>query len=176
MPFASLEARIQIYGAAFAYFFAFLHKRDLVFGDVSATNTLFALDPKPRIMIIDCDAVRRVGAASVVEQLQTPDWEPPEARDYGRVLHGDIPQTRETDSYKLGLFILRTLTPARGATQETDWRRASGVLIPTGLDLLKQGLSANPSDRPPPGNGFSTLRRRPPNELGGAGRGPAAMG
>lgn len=130
MPFADRNARFGLC-ATMAYFLAFLHKRDVVFGDISATNELFTLEPKPRLMFIDCDAVRKVGAASVVDQLNTPDWVPPE---------GPRLQTKETDSYKLGLFILRTLTPRRGGTQTTDPQLAKGILNPIGAELLEKAL------------------------------------
>jgi len=121
--------------AAFAL--GFLHGRNVVFGDFSYKNAVYSLRPKPSIMLLDCDAVRVQGQGSAVAQLNSPGWTAPERS----------PQTKQTDRYKLGLFILRCVTPEVNA-QTRDPEKAQGMLDASGLALLRSALSATPSERP----------------------------
>ncbi len=121
--------------AAFAL--GFLHGRNVVFGDFSYKNAVYTLRPRPSIMLLDCDAVRVQGQGSAVAQLNSPGWTAPERS----------PQTKETDRYKLGLFILRCVSPETNA-QTRDPEKARGMLDVAGLALLRRALSDSPSDRP----------------------------
>jgi hypothetical protein len=114
---------------------AFLARHKVVFGDVNAKNALFSLGPgrdQGGIMLVDCDAVRVSGSASAVQQLSAPDWEPPAAE--AKFL------THETDVYKFGLFVVRTLSPARNASTARDPRRVDQLLDPEGRMLLQATL------------------------------------
>jgi len=120
-----------------AFIFGFLHKRELIFGDFSYKNAVYTLRPRPMVMLLDCDAVRRRGQGSAVPQLNSPGWGAPEKG----------PQTIESDRYKLGLFVLRCLTPGVNA-QNRDPEKAAKVLDAEGLGLLRRALGADPEARP----------------------------
>jgi hypothetical protein len=120
-----------------AFVLGFLHKRELIFGDLSYKNAVYALRPKPMVMLLDCDAVRRRGQGSAVPQLNSPGWGAPEKG----------PQTIESDRYKLGLFILRCLTPGVNA-QNRDPEKATAVLDHEGMGLLRRAVGDDPAARP----------------------------
>jgi hypothetical protein len=122
----------------FAAALAFLHDElKIVFGDINPKNAVFRLDARPMVMFLDCDAVRPTGVVAHVRQLDAPDWVPPEG---GKL-------TLATDHYKLGLFILRCLTPGAGSSVNTDPAAAASVLDAAGLALLRRALGG-PSNRP----------------------------
>jgi len=81
--------------------------------------------------------VRRRGQGAAVPQLNSPGWGAPEKG----------PQTIESDRYKLGLFILRCLTPGVNA-QNRDPEKAATVLDRDGLQLLRLALGEDPAARP----------------------------
>jgi hypothetical protein len=122
-----------------------LHKRGWVFGDLSFRNAVFAVDP-PRMMLIDCD-----GAASVNDprrkQAHTPFWIPPECENTPGHVHFDMQDT-VTDVYKLGLAILRCLSPGKGATTATGPARLAQELDTAGLDLVARAVGADRGARP----------------------------
>jgi len=119
---------------------AFLHKHDIVFGDINAKNVLFRKAARATIMLVDCDAVRFKGSAAVTRQLNAPDWDPPE---------GGVVLTEATDLYKLGLLVLRVLNPGAQASTSRDPRRADPLLrIGQGREKLRAALSADPGNRP----------------------------
>jgi serine/threonine protein kinase len=133
-PFAEPRQRLQLC-ALFAYMVAFLHRRDIVFGDISPSNVLYRLMPETGLMLVDCDAIRKVGSAQVVPQGHTPDWFPPE--------RFTKPQSVRSDRYKLGLFILRVLSPGDGASVNRDPEAARPALDARGLQLLRASLSTD---------------------------------
>lgn len=137
---------------------SFLHDKGIVFGDVNAKNELFRLAPEPTVMLVDCDAVRIRGSAAVVRQLNAPDWDPPE----GLVL------TQATDVYKLGLFVLRALSPGPQSSTARDPARLRHVLDADGYDLLARSLSARAKDRPAAAAWYSYLARRTPRRSSNA--------
>jgi hypothetical protein len=116
-----------------------LHKHGWVFGDLSFKNVMFALDP-PRVMLVDCD-----GAAALADlsrtQASTPFWEPPESA-------GHALQDAETDCYKLGLAILRCLTPGKGASTSRKPTRLTGELDAAGISLVHRAISLDRAARP----------------------------
>ncbi len=125
-----------------------LHKHGWVFGDLSFKNAAFALDP-PRTMLLDCD-----GAASLKDpnrkQASTPYWDPPECPSFvpaGQRRQQDQ-QDDVTDVYKLGLAILRCLTPGKGVTSTRNPGRLTDQLNAKGIALAKRALAANRADRP----------------------------
>jgi hypothetical protein len=119
-----------------AFIIGFLHKRDFVYGDLSYKNAVFCLRPHPGVILLDCDAVRRMGESAGVPQLHSPGWKPPESG----------PQTKATDRYKLGLFVLRVLTPGVNA-QNRDPDKARGHLDDAGMSLLRRALGDDPDQR-----------------------------
>ncbi len=139
-----------------------LHENGVVFGDVNAKNELFRVRPEPTVMLVDCDAVRIRGNAAVVKQLSAPDWNPPE----GAVL------TQATDLYKLGLFILRVLSPGPQASTARDPRRAFPRLDGEGRRLITAALGTTGASRP----SAATWRAYFATRAGVGTRGPAPVG
>jgi hypothetical protein len=110
-----------------------LHRLGWVYGDLSFKNAVFAVDP-PRVVLLDCD-----GAAPLTDsgrvQPDTPFWEPPE-----RVGSVPVLQDKQTDVYKLGLAILRFLTPGKAGGQTRDPARVVSELDDEGKELLRRAL------------------------------------
>ena len=115
-----------------AFAIGFLHKRDVCIGDISFANIAYSLKVHPCVYLVDCDAFRLKGTPRSCPQLHTPDWVPPE---------GPKVQSDQTDLYKLGLFILRALSPRALSGQNRDPSWADGVLDPRGRYLLRKALS-----------------------------------
>ncbi len=122
-----------------AYLVAFLHNQGIVFGDISARNVLYRLRPTPDVLLVDCDAVRKVGNAAVVDQGHTPDFFPPAVHE---------PQSISSDLFKLGLFIARILAPGRAVTPDIATQVVDGVFDRTGVNLVQASLSTDPQARP----------------------------
>ncbi|WP_089952863.1 hypothetical protein [Lentzea xinjiangensis] len=123
----------------FAGVLAFLHDTlGVVFGDINAMNEVFRLDDTPMVMFLDCDGVRPKGVKATVTQLDAPDWVSPD----GGLL------SRASDLYKLGLFILRCLTPGPLASVRTNPDAIGGALDSQGVAMLRRALGAVPERRP----------------------------
>lgn len=150
LPVPSPEQRLALC-RDFAATVAFLHD-DLrvAFGDINARNAIFRLDAEPMVMFVDCDAARRFGDMAAVPQLNAPDWDPPEG--------GDV-LSRSTDLYKLGLFVLRCLTPGHGSSVNRDPEAARHVLDAAGMDLLRSAVDGPPGQRPSATQWVRYLRR-----------------
>ena len=125
-----------------------LHKHGWVFGDLSFRNAVFALDP-PRLMLLDCD-----GAAPLSDitrrQSSTPMWDPPEcpiSPPPGQLRQQDVQDT-VTDVYKLGLAILRCLTPGKGAASSRSATRLAAELDAEGIALVTRAVRADRGGRP----------------------------
>lgn len=114
-----------------------VHRNELVFGDFNARNAVFRLPERPSIMLVDCDAIRIRG--TIGTQLNAPDWDPPEGRQAA---------SQYTDRYKLGLFVLRCLTPGAGSSVARDPARADGVLDVEGRKMLRTALTGRRDQRP----------------------------
>ncbi len=82
--------------------FRSLHRLNIVVGDVSGKNLLWTTSASPRVMLLDCDALRRVGSHPPTHQLHTPDWDDP--------LTAGGTATLDSDRYKLALIVGRLLT------------------------------------------------------------------
>ena len=123
------------------YVLGLLHRLEWVYGDLSFKNVVFGLGP-PRVMLVDCD-----GAAPLADrsrgQSHSPFWDPPEHQ-----ANEALQQDDRSDVYKLGLAILRCLTPGKGAATTRDLARLSGVLDADGKHLVGLALSADPLQRP----------------------------
>jgi hypothetical protein len=136
-PAPTAEQRLRIC-RDFAGGLAFLHRElKIVIGDINPKNAVFRLDAEPTVLFLDCDAVRPAGVVAKVKQLDFPDWVPPE----GGALN------RTTDHYKLGLFILRCLSPGAGSSVNTDPAAAAG-LDAEGFAMLRRAVGGAPADRP----------------------------
>ena len=125
-----------------AFALALLHNQGWVFGDLSFRNVLFRLDP-PRILLLDCDGAAELGDTRQ-DGKHTAWWYPPEYADG----QGQLGQTLRTDVYKLGLAVLRCLTPGPGAASTWDVGRLHNVLDDEGVNLIKRATSADPDQRP----------------------------
>lgn len=135
----------------FAAVLAFLHDElNVAFGDINAKNAVFRLGTEPTVMFVDCDAVRVVGEIAASPQLNAPDWDPPEGAE---VL------SKVTDRYKLGLFVLRCLTPGSFSSINRDPNQARGVLDTAGLALLTSAVRGAPAERPSAEQWHRYLRR-----------------
>jgi hypothetical protein len=66
---------------------------------------LWAGAPRPRIMLLDCDGMRREGRDPVLPQAETLDWNDPLAGPGTKTT-----PTIDRDCYKLALAVLRILT------------------------------------------------------------------
>jgi hypothetical protein len=163
LPTPSPEQRLALC-RDFATTVEFLHDGlGVAFGDINARNAIFRLDAEPMVMFVDCDAARRFGDMAAVPQLNAPDWEPPEG--------GDV-LSRSTDLYKLGLFVLRCLTPGSGSSVNRDPAVTRHVLDAAGMALLRAAVEGPPGQRPPATQWIRYLRRSlgeavaPPRLLG----------
>jgi hypothetical protein len=140
------NARVEFAGLGDRYRFCrdlslavgFLHRREICLGDISFGNLTYSLTEDPTVYLVDCDAFRLRGQAPVVPQLHTPDWIPPE---------GSRVQSAATDRYKLGLFVLRVLSPRAQSAQNRDPAWADGVLDANGRQLLRRAVGADPPAR-----------------------------
>lgn len=137
-PVPDTRQRLRIcrdFAAALTFFHTEL---SIAFGDINARNELYRLDQQPTVLFIDCDGVRRSGEVSGNQQLNAPDWVPP----------NNEPLSQPTDLYKLGLFILRCLSPGPNASTRLDPEPAREVLGQTGFELLERALGTDPRARP----------------------------
>jgi TIR domain len=124
-----------------------LHGHDWVFGDLHFGKVTFALNP-PRIKLLGC-----AGAATLLDlsrrQGSAPFWEPPElVLSVGKGTRHPGVQDKSTDVYKLGLAILRSLTPGQGASMTTDSIRIKDELDDEGAALVAGALSPDRLHRP----------------------------
>jgi hypothetical protein len=145
------EAERLFLMAHLAYAIGWLHKRRWVVGDLSFKNVAFAVGP-PQLKLLDCDAAAAL-ANEERKQASTPFWGPPECEGTQPLLQDDI-----TDVYKLGLAILRCLTPGNGAATSRNPGRLQSKLNSRGRGLVARALSANRDDRPTAKDLFSYLR------------------
>ena len=139
--------------AQLVYAIGWLHRHGWVFGDLSFRNIVFALDP-PRIMLLDCDSAAAV-SDSGRKQPSTPFWEPPEWQ--AEPGHQGL-QDVMTDVYKLGLAILRCLTPGHGAASARNPRGIDNILDVEGARLIAAALSDDRSIRPTAKEVYAYLR------------------
>jgi len=125
-----------------------LHKHGWVFGDLSFKNAVFALDP-PRMMLLDCDGAARI-ADTKRKQASTPMWDPPEcpiSPPPGKRRQQELQDT-VTDVYKLGLAVMRCLTPGKGAASSRAAARLAGELDAEGTALITRAVGRDRSSRP----------------------------
>jgi hypothetical protein len=135
-----------------------LHKHGWVFGDLSFKNAVFALDP-PRVMLLDCDGAASLGDLGR-KQASTPMWDPPECSFSAApgVPQQDL-QDERTDVYKLGLAILRCLSPGKGASSSRLAARVAGELDAEGESLVERAVDTNRGRRPSAKEIYGFLRK-----------------
>ncbi|MFG1607690.1 hypothetical protein [Actinoplanes sp. NPDC049265] len=121
----------------------FLHRNDIAVGDLSPKNLCFSFAARPRCYFIDCDAMR-VRGASVLDQVETPDWAVP---------GGEQRATTTTDEYKLALLVIRMFAGEQNATDPAVLDRVTPAL----RRLAERGLSGDASRRPDPAEWKRTL-------------------
>ena len=112
-----------------------LHDLGVVVGDLSPRNLLFKLAPAPSCFLIDCDAMR-VGDASVLPQVQTPDWEVPP---------GEPTATPKADAYKFALLAIRLFAGDQSSRDPAALARLSPALGGLAADSLNLERSRRPS-------------------------------
>lgn len=118
-----------------------LHGIGVVYGDLNQRNVLYWADLGGGcgLVVVDCDAVRATGSVSPLPQLHVADWAQPE---------GGSVQSKASDRYKYGLYVLRTLVGREMGSVSRDPADLRDTLNPTGLNLLHRALSEQPSARP----------------------------
>jgi hypothetical protein len=112
-----------------------LHSLDVAVGDLSPKNLLFKLSPAPSCFLIDCDAMR-VRGASVMQQVQTPDWEVPS---------GETTATPPADAYKFALLAIRLFARDQSSSNRAALRALSPELDRLAEVSLYHGVSRRPS-------------------------------
>ncbi len=100
-PITAAE-RLQLVRLA-GIFLDALHRNDLVYGDLSLKNLLFALDPV-RLLVMDLDGVHSIATPLVPAKdiLHTPDWTDPHAPK-------QLPRGFDLDRYRYALLVYRML-------------------------------------------------------------------
>ncbi|MEU8007715.1 hypothetical protein AB0B66_41705 [Catellatospora sp. NPDC049111] len=120
-----------------------VHRHRLVFGDLHLKNAVAATRPLARVLLMDCDGIAELGNQQRV-QLHGLGFKPPEITAGLQKL-----QDQETDVYKLGLCIVKMLSPGPGATQATDpAKTAPGLLDAEGVGLLQRAVGRDRTSRP----------------------------
>jgi DNA-binding helix-hairpin-helix protein with protein kinase domain len=112
-----------------------LHRNAVVVGDLSPKNVLFSLSGKPRCVLIDCDSMRYRNK-DVLPQVDTPDWEVPEAQK----------ATIGSDSWKFGLIATRLFNRQQDGTDLGPLRVVSTELA----GLATRARQQDPRRRPAP--------------------------
>ncbi|WP_328645147.1 hypothetical protein OHS58_33515 [Amycolatopsis sp. NBC_00348] len=137
-PEPTEEQRISIC-RDFASALSFFHEElRMVFGDINPQNAAYRIGDEPQVMFIDCDGARALGVVGADLQLNAPDWVPPEG---GRL-------TLASDLYKLGLFVLRCLSPSRGGSILLDPDEVGSGLDTEGRAMLRRAITGAQADRP----------------------------
>ncbi|MFE2061830.1 hypothetical protein ACFXDH_05425 [Streptomyces sp. NPDC059467] len=114
-----------------------LHRRQVVIGDLSPNNVLFTLQGpqgEARCLLIDCDSMRCLGR-DVLDQVATPDWEVPDTEQKA---------TPASDSWKFGLLAARIFSRSFDSTDLVPLRAVSTELA----NLASRAQSLDPVRRP----------------------------
>lgn len=160
----------------------FLHRNGLIIGDFSPRN-LVVTNPANGVAssgrkftpkFLDVDTFRFAGGVPPIQQINTPNWYPPEVRaaailrdeliakgasqnDVSRARAAIDIQTAKSDIFKIGLFALRLLhTPRDPNEDDTQTVYVSATAIsniarlvnPRRASLLRSMLDAEPNNRP----------------------------
>jgi DNA-binding helix-hairpin-helix protein with protein kinase domain len=161
IPYAT-EGQRRAIARSLSHAFATLDHVAVVYGDLSALNFLWTLTPRPAVLLVDCDSVRVTsGAAPFGRQPHSPDWEPPEALEARRLKQSTAYtiQNLATDRYKLGLAILRVLTPGSGCASRLDPAAARSALPGPLHSLLVRSLGDDTGQRPSAREWYEAMTR-----------------
>ena len=112
-----------------------LHSLGVTVGDLSPKNLLFKLGPAPGCFLIDCDAMR-VQDASVMPQVQTPDWEVPSI---------EATATPAADAYKFALLAVRLFARDQSSSDRSALRAVSQELDRLAETTLYSRAAQRPS-------------------------------
>jgi len=135
VPVPTLELRIAIC-AELADTLAWLHERNVAYGDLSGRNVLWRTEPTAGVFLLDCDGCSLDGSWPATEAADTPGWTVPE---------GTRKPTIAADCYRFALFVLRSLG---GGFQDRDPEKLTDRVDIETLDLLRRSLGLKPSSRP----------------------------
>lgn len=155
VSFPTTEERLRVC-TDLAELLACLHQEGLgiVFGDLNPMNVLYRNSENDSVMMIDCDAVRRVGSAPIVAQRDYDDWAAPEKG-----------HSVDTDVYKFALFVLCSMNPRKYAvayrsfTQMQERLHHLGSLADELGEMIRMSLGDR-GDRPSMTEWFEVLRAR----------------
>ena len=158
---ATAEDRLELVRAV-GRFLDILHRHDLVYGDLSFKNVLFALNPA-RVLFMDIDSVRRLSAPIVPEKdlVNTPDWADPVSEEW-------LPLGFDLDRYKFALLVHRMLFGGGVSGRPTaDVSITAKDLSPSGRaevarrleSLMRRAAGGSTGSRPPLGEWLEVLAR-----------------
>ncbi|HYP22273.1 MAG TPA: hypothetical protein VEV43_01760 [Actinomycetota bacterium] len=135
----------------YAEFLSFLHAHERIYGDVSATNWLWAAAPTPEIFVIDCDATRKRGGVPAVPVGGTPEWMDPTVPSSAQDVH--------SDRLLLSIAIIRILTGDPRRVYDPSLQQFGPPLTPEIVDLVRRAAVGSRGDRPPAGDYVQALTR-----------------
>lgn len=118
---------------------AFLHFRDVVFGDINQLGVVWSADPIDVVLLASQHTFRGSGGANVPE-IHAPGMRPPES------VWGQSAQDIFTDRYKLAVLFLDTLSV--GANRASVLSALSGLIDRDGIALFDNGLGGARELRP----------------------------
>jgi hypothetical protein len=139
-----------------------LHRHGLVFGDLSERSVLFGAGEVAEAFVVGCEGIAFAGEQT--PQRNSAGWAAPETVDGddesdAAMSRAASVQGAETDRYKLGLLILRVLSPAGdGLERSRDAERVRGVLDEEGSRMMGRALGDVPSERPSASEWYRYLR------------------
>ena len=133
-----------------------LHHRGIVFGDISFGNILWSTQPRPRVLLLDCDGMQPPNRLAVLPSADTPDWEDP----FARVPLPDV----DRDNYKLALAVVRILTRSMdarpGGTTDRATLRGLAPDVANRVGALVDRASGPVGSRPQAGEWAAALGGR----------------
>lgn len=139
------ELRLAL-GAHIVFSIKFLHKRGLVYGDLSLKNAVFDAQ-NPGIMLLDCDAAapltdlnrRQANSPSFL----APECTPPGTNPFSRGRSGF--QDQATDVYKFGQLLAKALIPM--GAQRKGIAHLKAHLSPSVYQAVSRTQSLDPTQR-----------------------------
>jgi uncharacterized protein YegL len=122
--------------------FSSLHQYALVVGDVSAQNILWTCDGTPRVFLLGCDGIRKLGSPPALQEGETPDWQDP-------MLGAGTPDF-QSDRYKLALVVGRILAQDAHVRPGQPLRLLDGIPRHTASSIIESFARAAgpPAERP----------------------------
>ena len=140
--------------------YAFLHRNQVVAGDVSGRNMVWRARPTPRAVLLDNDGFRIVGTRGVTQPKQSPDWVDPHLNG------GDT--TIESDQFKLALAVLRGYF-GLGVLQHNS-KELSNCNDPIGKEIIILAAKSASNGPRPSADEWVNLLKKHRRHLNNAGR------